>query len=129
MGTDSSDNRAKIWFSGYYKCQKSPKNRSSPSDVGLECSDGGYSPLALPWRHPCSIYYSIGGNCFSVKSTCNRIVLYDIRKLLKESKPTPILINASYSNIAVKCCIRCIACFSDFLKEQSGKRSTLGSYS
>ena len=23
--TDSSDEGAKIWFSGYYKCQKSPK--------------------------------------------------------------------------------------------------------
>ena len=43
-GADSSDEWTKIWFSGYYKCQKSPKNRFSPSD-------GGYSPLALPWRH------------------------------------------------------------------------------
>ena len=24
-GTDYSDEGAKIWFSGYYKCQKSPK--------------------------------------------------------------------------------------------------------
>ena len=44
-GADSSDEEAKIWFSGYYKCQKSPKNRYSPSD-------GGYTPLALLWRHP-----------------------------------------------------------------------------
>ena len=34
-GADSSDEGAKIWFSGYYKCQKSPKNRYSPSDGGL----------------------------------------------------------------------------------------------
>ena len=25
-GADSSEEGAKIWFSGYYKCQKSPKN-------------------------------------------------------------------------------------------------------
>ena len=25
-GADSSDEGAKIWFSGYYKCHKSPKN-------------------------------------------------------------------------------------------------------
>ena len=25
QGADSSDEGAKIWFSGYYKCQKSPK--------------------------------------------------------------------------------------------------------
>ena len=36
-GADSSDKGAKIWL----------------SDGGLACSDGGYSPLALPWRHPC----------------------------------------------------------------------------
>ena len=28
------------------------KNCASPSDGGLACADGGYSPLALPWRHP-----------------------------------------------------------------------------
>ena len=31
---DSSDEVAKIWRSGYYKCQKSPKNRLSSSDGG-----------------------------------------------------------------------------------------------
>ena len=33
-GADSSDEWAKIWFSRYYKCQKSPKNCFSPSDGG-----------------------------------------------------------------------------------------------
>ena len=40
-GADSSDKRAKIRFSGYYKCQKSPRNSFSPSDAGLARSDGG----------------------------------------------------------------------------------------
>ena len=31
-GAGSSDEGAKIWFSGQYKYQKSPKNRLSPSD-------------------------------------------------------------------------------------------------
>ena len=39
-GADSSDEGAKIWYSGYNKCQKSPKNRFSSSDGGLACSDG-----------------------------------------------------------------------------------------
>ena len=62
-GADSSDEGAKIWFLGYYKCQKSPKKRFSPSDGGLACSDGeGYSPLALPWRHPCKeVPMQVGG--------------------------------------------------------------------
>ena len=33
-GADSSDEGAKIWFSGYNKCQKSPKNHVSPSEGG-----------------------------------------------------------------------------------------------
>ena len=40
-GADSSYEEAKIWFLGYYKCQKSPKNCFLPSDGGLACSDGG----------------------------------------------------------------------------------------
>ena len=40
-GADSSDEGAKIWFSGYYKCQNLRKNRFSPSDGGLACSDEG----------------------------------------------------------------------------------------
>ena len=39
-GADSSNDGAQIWFSGYYKCQKSPKNCFSSSDGGLACSDG-----------------------------------------------------------------------------------------
>ena len=31
---DSSDEGAKIWFSGYYKCRKCPENGFSPSDGG-----------------------------------------------------------------------------------------------
>ena len=31
-GADSSNDGAQIWFSGYYKCQKSPKNCFSSSD-------------------------------------------------------------------------------------------------
>ena len=44
-GADSSNEGAKVWFSGYYKCQKFPKNHSSPSDRGLACSDGGARAL------------------------------------------------------------------------------------
>ena len=51
-GADSSNEGAKIWFSGYYKCQKSPKKSPFTFRRGLACSDGGYIPLALPWRHP-----------------------------------------------------------------------------
>ena len=50
-GPDSSDEGAKIRFSGYYKCQKSLKNHFSPSDGGLACSDGGAiapSPPLVP---------------------------------------------------------------------------------
>ena len=61
LGADPSYEEAKIWFSGYYKCQKSPKK--SPAlhlpTVGLACSDeGAIAPLALPWRHPCLSYDS-----------------------------------------------------------------------
>ena len=38
-GADSFGERAKIWCAGYYKCQKSPKNRFPPSDGGLACSN------------------------------------------------------------------------------------------
>ena len=51
-GADSSDEGAKIWFSWYYKCQVSEKFHLPTGR--LACSDGGYSPLALPWRHLCS---------------------------------------------------------------------------
>ena len=34
-GADSSKEGGKIWFSWYYKCQKSPKKSFSPSDGGL----------------------------------------------------------------------------------------------
>ena len=34
-GAESSDEGAKIWFSGYYEYQKSPKKSLSPSDGGL----------------------------------------------------------------------------------------------
>ena len=36
---------AKIWFSGYYKCQKYSKKSLVTFQRGLACSDGGYSPL------------------------------------------------------------------------------------
>ena len=39
-GADSSNEGTKIWFSGYYKYKKSPKNRSCSSDGGLVCSHG-----------------------------------------------------------------------------------------
>ena len=52
---DSSDKGAKIWFSGYYKCQKSPTKSLSTFQRGASMlRRGGYSPLALPWRHPLS---------------------------------------------------------------------------
>ena len=37
-GADAYNEGAKIGFSGYYKCQKSPK-------TSFSLSDGGYSPL------------------------------------------------------------------------------------
>ena len=40
-GGDSSEEGAKIWFSGYCKYQKSPKSRFSPSEGELACSDRG----------------------------------------------------------------------------------------
>ena len=40
-GTESSDEGVKIRFSGYYKCQKSPKNSLLTFQRGLACSDGG----------------------------------------------------------------------------------------
>jgi len=52
-GAYSSDEGAKILFSGYYKCQKSENIAFHLLKGGLACSHGGYSPLALPWLHPC----------------------------------------------------------------------------
>ena len=40
-GADFSDKGAKIWFSGHYKCQKSPKRSRFTFRRGLACSDGG----------------------------------------------------------------------------------------
>ena len=39
-------------FQGTINAKNLRKNRLSLSDGRLACSDGGYSPLALPWRHP-----------------------------------------------------------------------------
>ena len=44
---------AKIWFSGYYKYQKSPKKSHFTFRRGLPCSEEGAT--ALPWRHPCPL--------------------------------------------------------------------------
>ena len=46
LGADSSDEGAKIWFSGYYKCQKSPKKSL------FTFRRGAIAPLVLLWRHP-----------------------------------------------------------------------------
>ena len=51
-GFDSSDEGAKIWFSRYYKCQKSSKQWLFAYRRGLGCSDGGYSPLSPPLAPP-----------------------------------------------------------------------------
>ena len=40
-GADSSDEGAKIWFLGYHKCQKSPKQSCFTFRRGLACSGGG----------------------------------------------------------------------------------------
>ena len=40
-GADSSDEEAKIWFSGHYKCQKSPKKSFFTFQWGVACSDRG----------------------------------------------------------------------------------------
>ena len=54
-GVDSSDEGAKIWFSGYYKCQKSSKKSLFTFRRGASMLRRGLQPpLALPWRHPCS---------------------------------------------------------------------------
>ena len=42
----------KYGFQGTINAKNLQQNRVSLSDGGLACSDGGYSPLALPWRHP-----------------------------------------------------------------------------
>ena len=42
----------KYGFLGNYKCQKSPEKSHFTFLRGVACSDGGYSSLALPWRHP-----------------------------------------------------------------------------
>ena len=47
-GAGSYDQGAKIRFSGYDKCQKSPKICFSPSVGGLACSDRRYSPYPSP---------------------------------------------------------------------------------
>ena len=52
-GADSSDEGAKIWFSGCYKCHKSPKKSLFTCRRGASMlRRGGHIPLALPWRHP-----------------------------------------------------------------------------
>ena len=43
----------KYGFQGTINAKNLRKNRFSPSHGGLACSNGGYSPLALPWLHPC----------------------------------------------------------------------------
>ena len=54
-GAESSDEGAKIWLSGYYKCQKSQKKIAFHLPTGgWHAPTGGYSPLALPWRHHCN---------------------------------------------------------------------------
>ena len=47
---------AKIWFSGYYKCQISLRNSFLPSDGGLACSDEGYSPPSPPLVPPLQLH-------------------------------------------------------------------------
>ena len=71
-GAESYDEGAKIWFSGYYKCQKSPKKSLFVFRRGTSMlRRGGYSPLALHWRHPCwpndSIFHSIVSSTFQLK--------------------------------------------------------------
>ena len=46
-GADSYDKGDKIWLSGYYRCQKSPKKSLSPSN-GACLLRRGLKPLALP---------------------------------------------------------------------------------
>ena len=55
----------KYGFQGTINAKNLRKNCVSPSDGGLACSDGGYSPQALPWRHPCP------RDCQNI-STCTR---------------------------------------------------------
>ena len=43
-GADSSDEGAKIWFSGYCKCHKSRKKSLLILRRGLACSDGAIAP-------------------------------------------------------------------------------------
>ena len=47
-GADSFSEGLKYGFLGTINAKNLRKNRVSPSDGGLSCSDGGDSPIALP---------------------------------------------------------------------------------
>ena len=64
-GADSSDEWAKIWFSGYYKCKKSPKNstvnfqwRASMLRRGLLPSPGATPVLSDCLINPDAVFAS-----------------------------------------------------------------------
>ena len=84
-GADSSNEGAKIWFSGYYKYQKSPKkNHFSPSDgVASMLRRGDYSPPSPPLASPLTdchlllimllypaLSYMRHLTCFNIKKLC-----------------------------------------------------------
>ena len=72
---------AKIWFSGYYKCQKSPKKLLFTFRRGTSMlRQRGNIPLALLWRHPCLVHLldQLRGSCdrghnFVLLTPCNFI--------------------------------------------------------
>ena len=65
-GGSSSDEVAKIWFSGYYKWQKFPKKSLFTFQRGASMlRRGAIAPIALPWRHPC-----LKGTGFLVVDAC-----------------------------------------------------------
>ena len=53
MRADSSDKGLEYGFQATINAKNLRKSGFLPSDRGLVCSGGGYSSLALPWRHPC----------------------------------------------------------------------------
>ena len=67
-GADLSDEGAKIWFSGYHKCQKSPKNRFHLPTGGWHAPTGAIAPTP-PLAPP------LMWNCY------NRIVLRKVKKV------------------------------------------------
>ena len=62
-GADSSDEGAKIWFSGYYKCQKSPKKSLFTFRRGASMLRRGATAPSLPLAPYCMQHQCIMLSC------------------------------------------------------------------